>query len=188
MAKLDTSKIPDFENLAPEVQNALKGYEIPDPDYSGYVKKDVFDKTASQLAALKERNNALLSEDERKRQAAEEELNTLRAQVEELTREKAVAGHKAKYIALGYDEDLASDTAAALLAGDADRVFENQKKFLESHDTRYKAQLMGAVTAPPAGQNASATPDYSKMINDAQAAGDFAAVAYYTRLAASEQK
>lgn len=188
MAKLDLTKIPGFENLSSEAQEALKNYEIPDPDYSGYVRKDVFDKTASQLAALKEKNNALLSEDEKKRQAAEDELNQLRSQVEEMRREKIIAGHKANYLALGYDEDLASDTAAALMEGNTDRVFENQKKFLESHDTRYKAQLMGAVTAPPAGQNASPAPTYEKMINDAQAAGDYAAVAYYTRLAAQEQK
>lgn len=188
MAKLDVSKIPGFDGLDPEVQNALRDYEIPDPDYSGFVKKDVFDKTASQLAALKERNNALLSEDEKKRQAAEEELNSLRAQVEEMKHEKIVAGHKANYLALGYDEALADETALALAEGNTTKVFENQKKFLEAHDTRYKAQLMGAVTAPPAGQNASGAPNYNQMISDAQAAGDYAAVAYYTRLAAENKK
>ena len=47
---------------------ALEAFETEDPDYSGYVKKDIFDKTASELAAKKKELNEKLTEDEQKKQ------------------------------------------------------------------------------------------------------------------------
>lgn len=39
--KLDLTKIEGYENMTPEEKlKALEGYDVPDPDYSGYVKKD----------------------------------------------------------------------------------------------------------------------------------------------------
>ena len=56
MAKIDISKIDGYADMTPEQKiAALEAYETEDPDYSGYVKKDVFDKTASELAAEEER-------------------------------------------------------------------------------------------------------------------------------------
>ena len=71
-------------------------------------------------------------------------------------KEKVVAGHKAEFLALGYDEALAADTAQALEDGDTAKVFANQKKFLESHDKAYKAKLMGGNSTPPAGAGTDA--------------------------------
>ena len=54
MANIDTSKIEGYADMtAEEKVKALEAYTIADPDYSGYVKKDVFDKTASDLAKAK---------------------------------------------------------------------------------------------------------------------------------------
>lgn len=45
--KIDTSKIEGFDKMTPEQKlAALESYEIAEPDLSGHVKKDVFDKTA----------------------------------------------------------------------------------------------------------------------------------------------
>jgi hypothetical protein len=44
MAKIDVTKIEGYADMTPEEKlKALEGYDVPDPDYSGYVKKDVFD-------------------------------------------------------------------------------------------------------------------------------------------------
>ena len=68
MAKIDVSTIEGFANMTAEQKaEALANYEFPDPDYTGYVKKDVFDKTASELASWKKKHNELLSEEERKK-------------------------------------------------------------------------------------------------------------------------
>ena len=68
MAKIDVSTIEGFADMTAEQKaEALANYEFPDPDYTGYVKKDVFDKTASELASWKKKHNELLSEEERKK-------------------------------------------------------------------------------------------------------------------------
>ena len=54
MGKIDVSQIEGYESMSVEDKlKALEGFEIPSPDFSGHVKKDLFDKTASELAALK---------------------------------------------------------------------------------------------------------------------------------------
>lgn len=190
MAKIDTTRIEGFSEMTAEQKlAALEAYEIPAPDYSGYVKKDVYDKATSDLAEWKRKHNALLSEEDKKKQESEEELTTLRKRVEEMEKEKLISGHKARFLALGYDETLADETAQAMANGETDKVFANQKKFLESHDKAYKAQLMGQTSTPPAGSSTgSGKTDYAKMIEDAQGRGDFAAVAYYTRLSEQENQ
>lgn len=152
MAKIDTTRIEGFSEMTAEQKlAALEAYEIPAPDYSGYVKKDVYDKATSDLAEWKRKHNALLSEEEQKKQANEEELTTLRAKVEAMEKEKLIAGHKAQFLALGYDESLADATAKALADGDTAKVFANQKKFLETHDKSLKADLLKDTPTPPAG-------------------------------------
>lgn len=189
MAKVDTTKIEGYDSMTAEQKlAALEAYDIPEPDYSGYVKKDIYDKTASDLADWKKRHNALLSDEEKKKQAADEELSALRKQVEEMQREKLITGNKAQLLALGYDETLAAETAKAMAEGDNDKVFANQKKFLDSHDKAYKAQLMSEGSKPPAGSTGSQNVDYAKLIEDAKARGDFAAEAYYTRVSQQENK
>ena len=50
MAKIDISKIDGYADMTPEQKiAALEAFETEDPDYSGYVKKDIFDKTAPSL-------------------------------------------------------------------------------------------------------------------------------------------
>lgn len=189
MAKIDVSKIDGFDTMTAEQKlAALTDYDIPDPDYSGYVKKEVYDKTASDLADWKKKHNALLSEDERQKQANAEELESLKQQLAALQQEKVIAGNKAQLLALGYEEALAEDTAKAMAEGNAAKVFAAQKKFLESHDKAYKAKLMGETSTPPAGTVGKGSADYSKLIEDAQNRGDYAAVAYYTRLAEQDKQ
>ena len=67
MAKVDITKIEGYEGMTPEEKiKALEAYEIEDvqPDYSGYVKKDVFDKTASELAGVKKQLKEKMTDDE----------------------------------------------------------------------------------------------------------------------------
>lgn len=152
--KIDTAKIEGFDTLTPEQKvEALLALEIEEakPDYSGYVKKDVFDKTASDLAKLKKEALDRLTEEEKKKAIAEEEMNTLRARNAELEKNATIATYKAKYLALGYDEALASSNAEAFANGDMETVFANQQKFIEEHDKKVKAGMLGGTKTPPAG-------------------------------------
>ena len=54
MAKIDISTIESYEEMSTEEKPAaLEGYELPDPDYSGFVKKELFDKASSEITSYK---------------------------------------------------------------------------------------------------------------------------------------
>lgn len=187
MAKIDTKLITGYEQMTLEQKvAALEAYNHPDPDYSGYVKKDLYDKAASDAASWKKKHNELLTEDERKKQEDADALANMKKELDELRKDKTVSEYKAKLIAQGYDEALASDTAQAMADGDTAKVFANQGKFLEDYAKKVKADAMKKTPKPPAGDGSSDI-DYSKKIEEAQQSGDMAAVAYYTRLKAQEE-
>ena len=133
MAKIDISKIDGYADMTPEQKiAALEAFETEDPDYSGYVKKDIFDKTASELAAKKKELNEKLTEDEQKKQKEQEEREELQSKYDKLLRESEVSRFKAKLLGMGYEEKLADATAEAMADGDTEKVFANQKKHLEN--------------------------------------------------------
>ncbi len=189
MARIDTSKIEGYADMTPEQKiAALEAVEYEDNTSELERYKNAASKANGEAAEWKKKHNALLSEEERNKQANEEELNTLRKKVEEMEKEKLVSGHKTQFLALGYDETLADETAKAMANGDTATVFANHKKFLESHDKAYKAQLMGQTSTPPAGSSSNGGMNYAKMIEEAHTRGDISAVAYYTRLAEQEKQ
>ena len=78
MAKIDISKIDGYADMTPEQKiAALEAFETEDPDYSGYVKKDIFDKTASELAAKKKELNEKLMLSTRAKSSYRSFLRTL---------------------------------------------------------------------------------------------------------------
>lgn len=167
---------------AAEVADALVGY---DPT-AGMIRKETFDKTASELAAAKKQLKEKMTADEAaeaERKAKEEEMASRLA---ELERDKAVSEHKARLLGLGYEESLAADTAKALAEGNMDAVFANQKKHLEAQEKALRAQLLQETPKPPAGSGGDVKIDYAEEIQAAQAAGDFSKAAYYTRLQGME--
>lgn len=134
MAKIDVKLIDGFDAMTPEQKvEALQGFDFPDPDYSGYVKKGLYDKVASDLAAKKKELTAKLSEDERKQQEQTEKWENMEKELADLRKEKTVAGYKAKLVAQGYDEALADATAEAMESGDMATVFANNQTFLEKY-------------------------------------------------------
>lgn len=152
MAKIDITKIEGYDKMTLEEKlAALEAFEYED-NFSELEKyKNAASKANSEAAEWRKKHNALLSEEEQKKQANEEELTTLRTKVEAMEKEKLIAGHKAQFLAIGYDEALADATAKALADGDTAKVFANQKKFLETHDKTLKADLLKKTPAPPAG-------------------------------------
>lgn len=149
MAKIDTSTIEGYSDMAPEQKiAALEAYESAEPDYSGYVKKDVFDKTASELAAKKKELNAKLSEDEKKRRQEQEDREKLQSAYDQLLRDSKISKFKAELLAMGYEDKLASETAEAMVDGDNDKVFANQKKQLEVVQKAARAEALKNTPKP----------------------------------------
>ena len=150
--KIDTTAIEGYADMTPEQKlAALEAFEIADPDYSGYVKKETFDKTASELSKAKKDILAKMTEDERTKQEREDELRQLREQNAELLKNMNLAKYKAQYLAMGYDDTLATETAQAWVDGDHDKVIANQSAFIVAHDKQVKAGMLGDMKTPPAG-------------------------------------
>lgn len=165
MAKVDITKIKGYEGMTPEEKiKALEAYEIEDvqPDYSGYVKKDVFDKTASELAGVKKQLKEKMTDDEAAKQKEQEEREELQSKYEKLLHDSEVSKNKAKLLALGYEEKLADDTAEAMVTGDLEKVMANQKKHLEAVEKKVRAEAL-KDTPKPTGDGDSKTMTLEKL-------------------------
>ena len=165
MAKVDITKIEGYEGMTPEEKiKALEAYEIEDvkPDYSGYVKKDVFDKTASELAGVKKQLKEKMTDDEAAKQKEQEEREELQSKYEKLLHDSEVSKNKAKLLALGYEEKLADDTAEAMVTGDLEKVMVNQKKHLEAVEKKVRAEAL-KDTPKPTGDGDSKTMTLEKL-------------------------
>lgn len=152
MAKIDTSKIEGYDKMTPEQKlAALEGFEYEDNAAEVERLKSANSKANSEAAEWKRKHNALLSEDEKKKQEEAEEKAKMEKRLAELEKERTVSEYKAKFIAQGYSEELAADTAKAMADGDHTTVFANQQKFLEDYAKTVKADALKKTPKPPAG-------------------------------------
>lgn len=152
MATIDTSKITGYADMtAEEKLAALEALEIPDPDYSGYVKKDLADKYASEAAAFKKQLREKMTEEEAAKAKAAEDMANVMAELETLRTEKAIGEYTTQFMSIGYDEALAKSTAMALQKGDMQTMFKNHAKFTSDREKALKAELLKSTPTPPAG-------------------------------------
>ena len=118
--KIDVSKIEGYADMTPEEKiAALESYDAED-NHDGYIKKKLFDKTASELAEAKRQLRAKMSEDEINKQKEQEE----RAELE------------------------ADSTAEAMIDGNSEVVFANQQKHLISVEKKMKADILKNTPKP----------------------------------------
>lgn len=168
-------KIEGFENMtAEEKLAAIAAY---DPTQNGYVAKETLDKATSEAAGYKKQ----LKDLQNASQNAANNQKSLEDRIAELEKEKAISGAEAKYLGLGYSAELAKSSAQALISGDYDKLFADLQSFNADMAKKTAAERI-KQTPGPLGGTASQSPDYSKLIAEAQARNDYSAVAYYTRL------
>lgn len=141
--KIDTNAIKGYADMSAEEKlAALEAFDMPDPDYSGYVKKDVFDKKASEAAEARRQLNAHLSDEEKKKAEQDAATKKLQEDYEKLLHETNVSKATAKFISLGYDEKLAAETAEAFVSGDTEKVFANQLKAKTALEKQLRAEIL----------------------------------------------
>jgi phosphoribosylformylglycinamidine (FGAM) synthase-like enzyme len=174
----DFTKLDGFkpEMTAEEKLALLDKYEPDKPDLTGYIQKSTFDKTASELAEAKRQLKAKQTEEERKEAERLEAEAAMKAELEALRREKTISDSKAKFLGLGYDEKLATETAKALADGDMEKVFANQQIHIENVKKAERAAALAGDQKPPAGKNDPPKGDRAKLIeqyNEAEKRGDF---------------
>ena len=141
MPNIDTSTIEGFDAMSAEDQvKALLGLDIPEKvDLSGYVKKELLDKTASDLAAAKRSLKEKMTSEEAAKAQSDEAMKELQDKYNELLKKTSIAENTAKYLEVGYSPELAKSTAEAIFNGDMDAVLENQKKY--NAEKRFKENI-----------------------------------------------
>jgi ribosomal protein L16 Arg81 hydroxylase len=154
--KLDVNKIPNFETLSDETKKILSelDLDVSTPDYSGYVKKDVFDKKAAEAAELSKQLKAKMTEAEQAEAEKTKIFDDMKVELETLRKEKTISAYKAEYLALGYADELATETATAMAEGNTQKVFANHKNFNETQKKNIEAAALNkqpdlSVGKPP---------------------------------------
>ena len=153
MAKLNWESIEGYkvELTAEEKLKLLENYELPSPDYTGYIQKSAFDKTASELAETKRQLKAKMSEEEQKEAERQAEAQALQEELETLRKEKTVSTLRAEYVSLGYSAELAAKAAKAKVDGDTKTELETMKAFLDAQKQAYIKEALEGTPRPPAG-------------------------------------
>ena len=150
--KIDTTLIPNFDDLPEEAKEAILAMEFADvPDMSQFVAKAVFDKKASEAADLSKQLKSKMTQDEQAAAQQAEALAAMQSELESLRAEKAISEYTAQFLGLGYSEKLAKSTAEALHSGDMAVVFKNQASFVAEREKNMKAELLKNTPTPPAG-------------------------------------
>lgn len=154
MSKIDTTKIKGYSEMTPEQKlAALEAYEYESekPDFSGYVKKEVFDKTASEAADYKRQLKEKMTAEEAKAKEDAEKQEKLENDYNALLKKVTISENKAKLLALGYEDKLADETAEAMANGELDKVFTNQKKHMEALEKKIRADVLKETPKPAPG-------------------------------------
>lgn len=135
-----------------DVVEALKDVELPVDNSEEIQKlKASLNNASSEAAKYKKELKNRMTDQELKDQDAANKLEELQEKYDALFKETQLAKNKAEFIALGYDEKLAEDSAKAMLEGDNARLFANQKKFNSEVEKRVKADLIQQTPPPTVG-------------------------------------
>lgn len=162
-----SDKIEGYESLSAEEKlKALEGLELEDNSTEMQKLKEAFNKASSdvadykkQLKAKDEELKSKMSEDERKEKERKEAEAEREALLESLLKEKSVAEHKANFLKVGYDEEMAIASASALVDGDFKTVFDNLGTFISDRDKKAQVKALDSTPRPQAG---SVTPEVTK--------------------------
>lgn len=149
-----------------EIETALENIELP-ADGSAEIErlKNALSKSNSEANDYKKQLRDKMSEDERKAKEDAEKQEELQKNYDALLRKVTISENKAKFLALGYDDKLADETAEAMANGDLEKVFTNQKKHLDAVEKKVRADVL-KDTPKPDGGNSSDTitkENFSKM-------------------------
>lgn len=154
-----SSKIEGYDSMSAEEKlKALEALEVEDNSSDLQKLKEAFNKTSSEVAdykkklkAKEEELNSKLSEDERKEKERKEAEAEKDALLQSLLKDKSIAEHKANFLKVGYDEEMATASASALTDGDFKTVFDNLGKFISDRDKKAQVKALDSTPRPQAG-------------------------------------
>jgi hypothetical protein len=140
-----------------EIESALESIELPN-DGSAEIErlKNALSKSNSEAADYKKQLREKMSADEIKAKEDAEKQEKLQSDYDALLKKVNLSENKAKFLALGYDDALAEETATAMVEGDMEKVFANQKKHIEATVKKVRSDVL-KETPKVTGGNGSQT-------------------------------
>lgn len=149
---IDTSQITGYAEMSAEDKiKALESFDVQPSSDDAEIKKykSLVSKANSEAADYKKQLHERMTAEEKaaaEREEAEKEREAQNAKRDEeyknTLRELGIIKYTNKYLALGYSEELAAETAKAQYDGDTDKVFENMTKFNAENEKKILAKLV----------------------------------------------
>lgn len=137
-----------------EIETALENIELPS-DMSAEVDKlkNALSKSNSEAADYKRQLKEKMTAEELKQKEDAEKWEEMEKNYNALLKKDAISTNKARFLALGYDEDLAEETAEAMVNNDLEKVFANQKKHIEAVEKKARSEKMKGTPKPEGGSS-----------------------------------
>lgn len=137
--------------------------EAPKADMTGLISKEHFDKVASEAASYKKQLRAQMTEAEAKAAEEAEKYAAIVAERDKLKAEKSIAENAKGLVAIGYDENIATEVATALYNGDSAAVIKAQAKFVDEQKKAVLAEAVKGTPVPPASDKGGAEMTKEKL-------------------------
>lgn len=139
-----------------EIETALASIELP-TDNSAEVERlrSALSKSNSEAADYKKQLREKMSAEELKAKEDAEKFEKLQTAYDALVKEQSITNNKAKLLSLGYEEALANETAEAMVNGELDKVFANQKKHLDAVEKRIRSEILKDTPKPDGGNSSN---------------------------------
>lgn len=135
-----------------DIEKALESIEMPN-DGSAEIErlKNALSKSNSEAADYKKQLREKMSAEEKKTKDDAEKWDELQSKYDALLKESEISKNKARLLALGYDDALATEVAEAMSEGDTDKVFAAQKKHLDSVGKKIREEVLKDTPKPTGG-------------------------------------
>ena len=135
-----------------DIEKALEGIELPN-DGSAEIDRlrAALSKSNSEAADYKKQLREKMSADELKAKEDAERMEDLQSKYDALLKESNISKNKARLLALGYEDALATETAEAMVNGETDKVFAAHKKHLDSVEKKIREDALRNTPKPTGG-------------------------------------
>jgi hypothetical protein len=156
MAKIDVTKIPDFDKMSVEEKmNALLGYEFGEPNHDDSAEinkyKTLISKANAEAAKYKDELRAKQTEAERAEADRMENEKKLQEELQNYRNKERISTYKAQFMAAGFDADTAATMANNLPEGVTDDFFATTKQFLEAQKQTLLSEALNKQPKPSVG-------------------------------------
>lgn len=156
MAKVDTSKIENFDSMSAEEKlNALLGYEFEAPkvDESAELTRvrNALNKASSEAAEYRKALREKQSEAERAEADRLENEKKLQDELAAYRTKERISTYQAKLMSVGFDSETASIMAKSLPEGVSDEYFAVTKTFLDNQRQTLMSEALNKQPKPSIG-------------------------------------